>query len=170
MRELYNLEHKVLPGFIFPEGKSQANLFMLGNMFGEICLDYIRYARGITDENEDVGYTKDDFVAEPITVKDEGKPAYYIVRFRFPFIEDISFSTLCPRTYLVHGLKGENPQYYTIEYDKTSYSEPGSYWLCGWKPDKAGRMMHVNMGTIDLDEQGELRRMVDQNNEYFGIE
>ena len=170
MSELYQLEHKVLPGFIFPEEKDNPmNVFMIGNMFSDICLDYIRFARGIKDENTDIGYNPEDFIAEPTVVKDEGKPVYYITRFRFPFMEDISFSTLCPRTYLVHGLRGENPHYYTIEYDQLSFVKPGEYWLCGWAPGKKGGLIHLNMGQIDLDEQGELRKLVDMNNKYFGI-
>ena len=171
MNELYQLEHKMIPKFIFPEEKeSFMNPFMLGNMFSEICLDCIRFIRGIEDKNADTGYSAEDFTAEPIVVKDEGKPAYYITRFRFPFYEDISFSTLCPRAYLVHGLKGENPHYYTIEYDQTSFKGPGSYWLCGWAPGNSSGLIHLNCGQIDLDEQGELRMLVDMNNKYFGIE
>lgn len=171
MSELYSLEHKILPGFIFPDGEGhQINPFMLGNDFSAICLDYIRFARGIKDKNADTGYSPESFAAEPVIIKDNGKPAYYITRFRFPFIEDISFSTLCPRAYLVHGLKGENPRYYTIEYDRTGFREPGSYWLCGWRPAANGRLVHANMGTIDLDEEGEVRKLMAMNNKYFGVE
>ena len=171
MRELYSLEHKILPGFIFPDEEGhRVNLFMLGNEFSKICLDYIRFARGIKDKNADTGYVAESFVAEPVVIKDNGKPVYYITRFRFPFIEDISFSTLCPRAYLVHGLQGENPHYYTIEYDQTGFREPGSYWLCGWVPGKNGGLIHANMGTIDLDEEGEIRKLIDMNNEKFGVE
>ena len=170
MSELYSLEHKILPGFIFPnEEGHHMNLFFLGNSFSEICLDYIRFARGIKDENADTGYDAESFVAEPITIKDNGKPAYFIVRFRFPFIEDISFSTLCPRTYLAHGLQGEDPHYYTIEYDQTGFREPGRYWLCGWGPSKSGALAHFNMGKIKLDEEGEVRKLIEMNNKNFGI-
>ena len=170
MSELYQLEHKTIPELIFSkEDGRQISPFVLGNMFSDICLHFIRFARGIEDENADTGYSADDFVAEPVVVKDNGKPAYYITRFRFPFYEDASFSVLCPRAYLVHGLKGENPHYYTIEYDQTSFRGPGSYWLCGWRPSESGKMMHLNMGQINLDEQGEMRKLVDMNNKNFGI-
>jgi hypothetical protein len=171
MRELYSLEHKILPGFIFPDEEGRSiNLFMLGNRFSEVCLDYIRYARGIKDKNADTGYSAESFVAEPVVIKDNGKPVYYITRFRFPFIEDISFSTLCPRAYLVHGLQGEDPRYYTIEYGQTGFREPGSYWLCGWRPSRSGSLVHANMGTIDPDEEGEIRKLMDMNNENYGVE
>ena len=69
----------------------------------------------------------------------------------------------------MHGLKGEDPHYYTIEYDQTGFGEPGSYWLCGWKPSKSGALAHLNMGTINLDEEGEVRKLMEMNNKNFGI-
>jgi len=169
MSDLYQLEHKILPGLLFADKEGRGmSPFLLGNSFSEICLDILRRMHGIDDEDGDVGYSADDFAAEPITVKDNGKPAYYITRLRFPFMESMSFSTLCPRIYMVHGLQGENLHYYTIEYDQTGF-EPGSYWLCGWVPGKNGGLIHANMGTIGLDEGEEVRYLADKCNAYFGI-
>ena len=171
MSDLYQLEHKIIPMMLFPDkdGKTMSP-FWLGNHFSGFCMNALRHVNGIEDENEDIGYDPDTFVAEPFTIKDNGEPAYYITRLRFPFMENMYSSTLCPRTYLVHGLEGENLHYYTIEYDQTDFKGPGSYWLCGWVPNKAGKLNHANMGPIHLDEQGELRRLIDMNNKYFGIE
>ena len=170
MSALYQLEHKVLPGMIFSNKEGERiSPFMLGNLFSKICMDYLRYALGVKDKNEDIGYTEADFTAEPIVVKDNGEPVYYITRLRFPFKEDMYHSTLCPRIYLVHGLQGENPRYYTIEYDQTGFKGPGSYWLCRWSPTENGRLVHGNMGKINLHEQDELRKLVDINNKYFRV-
>ena len=169
MSDLYQLEHKIIPHLLFPDKEGRkVSPFRLGNNFSEICLDILRRMHGIEDESGDMGYSADDFAAEPVTVKDNGKPAYYITRLRFPFMEDVSFSTLCPRVYMVHGLQGENLHYYTIEYDQPGF-ERGNYWLCRWKPRQTGGLIHANMGTIGLDEEGEVRLLMEKCNEDFGI-
>ena len=72
MEPLYRLEHQILPELIF--GEEKISPFMLGNHFSDICYDIIN---GF--------YDKEEFVAKPIVVKDNGKPAYYLVQFCFPF-------------------------------------------------------------------------------------
>ena len=59
-----------------------------------------------------------------------------------------NFNTLCPRAYLVHGLQGEDPRYYTVEYDANTMG----YMLCSWD----GEGDHTNYGPVDLGEDPEL--------------
>lgn len=158
MEPLYRLEHKILPELIF--GEEKISPFMLGNLFADIC-----YKLG------GPFYDKEEYVAKPIVVKDNGQPAYYLVQFSFPFKEFVSYNMACPRAYLLHDLEGKNCHYYTIEYDCATMDEDGkgSYWLCGWAPNDKGNLIHLNLGKVDWEEDEEMRVLVDMNNKYFGI-
>ncbi len=158
MEPLYRLEHQILPELIL--GEEKISPFMLGNHFSDICYDIIN---GF--------YDKEEFVAKPIIVKDNGKPAYYLVQFCFPFEEFISYNLACPRAYLLHDLEGKNCHYYTIEYDCAIMDSngKGTYLLCGWAPNGKGHFNHLNLGEVDWEEDEEMRVLINMNNEYFGI-
>lgn len=150
MNPLYFLEHQFFPAVVYPdpEGK-QISPFLLGNAFGTLCASVLADLPETGDENERF-CQEEDFTAEGLEIRNEhtGHPQFYVLRMHFPFEAGWNFNTLCPRAYLVHGLQGENPRYYTVEYDANTMG----YMLCSW--DEEGN--HTNFGPVDLGEDPEL--------------
>lgn len=156
MNPLYFLEHQFLPSIVYPgpEGP-QISPFLLGNAFGSFCASVLS---DLAEAGEGDGptYTDKDFTAEGLEIRNEhtGAPQCYVLRMHFPFHEGWDMDTLCPRAYLVHGLKGEDPRYYTVEYDAAAMG----YRLCSW--DEEGS--HINYGSVEEGENTELSKILKQ--------
>ena len=69
-------------------------------------------------------------------------------RGKIPGITPWNMMPVCPRAYLVHGLQGEDPRYYTVEYDASAMG----YFLCSWD----GEGNHTNYGPVEAGEDPEL--------------
>lgn len=150
---LYFLEHIFLPALIYPEkDNSQMTPFMLGNVFPGLCAKVMADLKqeGQTDKT----YTAKEFSAVPLEIRDEhdGRLHFYVLQLTFPFAETPLFSNLCPRAFLVHGPKGEDPHYYTVEYDISTQK----YMLCSWLVG----MHHENYGFIASDPKTQLQEVL----------
>ena len=154
MNPLYFLEHQFLPSIIYPGPEGPAiSPFLLGNAFGSFCISVLNDLKD-AGEGEVPDYTEQDFTAEGLEIRNEhtGVPQCYVLRMHFPFHEGWDTNTLCPRAYLVHGLQGEDPKYYTVEYDAAAMG----YMLCSWD----GEGTHENYGEVDGDENAELAKVL----------
>ena len=150
MDPLYFLEHQFLPAVVYPgpDGK-QISPFLLGNGFGPLCAGVLKDLPE-AGEADGPSFQEADFSAEGLEIRHEhtGLPQCYVLRMHFPFKEGWNFNTLCPRAYLVHGLQGEDPRYYTVEYDASAMG----YFLCRWD----GEGNHTNYGPVEAGEDPEL--------------
>ena len=154
MNPLYFLEHQFLPSIIYPGPEGPAiSPFLLGNAFGSFCISVLNDLKD-AGEGEVPDYTEQDFTAEGLEIRNEhtGVPQCYVLRMHFPFHEGWDTNTLCPRAYLVHGLQGEDPKYYTVEYDAAAMG----YMLCSWNAEG----MHVNYGDVEAEENAELSKIL----------
>ena len=162
MNPLYFLEHQFLPSIVYPgpEGP-QISPFLLGNAFGFFCVSVLNDLKE-AGEGEGSTYTETDFTAEGLEIRNEhtGAPQCYVLRMHFPFHEGWDMDTLCPRAYLVHGLKGEDPRYYTVEYDAAAMD----YRLCS----RDGEGTHTNYGAIANDENAELTKILNLEKARMG--
>lgn len=154
MNPLYFLEHQFLPSIVYPgpEGP-QISPFLLGNAFGSFCTSVLKDLAE-AGEGETLTCTEKDFTAEGLEIRNEhtGAPQCYVLRMHFPFQESWAQDTLCPRAYLVHGLQGEDPRYYTVEYDAGAMG----YRLYSWD----GEGNHISCGSVENDESQELPRIL----------
>ncbi len=157
MDPLYYLEHKFLPVVIY-QGKEKYGLdvFDLANSFAKICNATLQNYQEAAKEKCPVTVREEHFQVDAVPFGDRadaraGKLGGFILRLFFPFTANAQ--PLCRRAYIVTGPQGENPLYYTVEYNQREQT----FYLCAW--DK--NLCHVEFGKVDDNPDKELKRILE---------
>ena len=165
MHPLYFLEHKELPKIIYSKELSKDGVAWIINDFEKICVRILDYYFNFR------GYDITDFNLTGVRIKKGEETVYHIACFEFPFSTYPMNNTLCPRAYLVSETEYcINPYYYTVEYDCSSFISPeGTFFLCGWYPNKNGDLMHPNYGIVSGGRESELLSIKKITNRRMGL-
>ncbi len=164
---LYELEHNFLPVILFSDKKNQlVNPFYIGNEFKRVCNLFL--SQRIKKERlKNIRIPINSFTAGSITVKSEDRTLFYILCLMFPFFAMEEYNALCVKSYIIHGIYGENPQYFTLEYDNDTKPN-GSYWLCRWiRDEESDKPVHINYGPRDITD---LESLENEELVNFGVE
>ena len=149
----YDLEHKLLPQFLFSDTGPELISTLLkerGKFFVD-ALTIIGKEYGVS-----CPYKEDEYVFKPqIIVAHENVPEIVFLSIDMPTPE---FATLCARIYICFDSSLSNIRYYTVE-----KSFPDFQMLCGWDEDS----IHANYGRAPESDEDLFSKIYELYCEYW---